>query len=218
MTDAFTFLFTWTPFLFQGFLWNVGVTFLAVLIGTLIGGWLAAMRMRATGALPAFSDAISRLFRNVPTLALLFFAVFALPREFTVYGTQTVVEVPLWLKAALGLSGSIIGFTSESLTLALRNLSRKDDGAAMLFVPTWGASVMISFIASSTASLVGVSELISRGNSIIAATGTGHLIAVYLYCACFFIGGCLVWTAIIQRLKASRVVLSALRRMRPAMP
>ena len=213
MMDVAAFLLTWTPFLAVGFLWNVGVTLLAVVIGTGIGVGLAQMRTGRHKTLASASDALSRFFRNVPTLALLFFAVFVLPKEFTVYGTGLVVEIPLWFKAALGLSGSLIGFTSESLFLAHHNLKRQDYGAAMLFVPTWGSSVMISFIASSTASLVGVSELISRSNSIIAATGTGHLIPVYLYCALFFAVGCWLWMAVVNRMKMSPLLLSVLKRV-----
>ncbi|OYT91482.1 MAG: polar amino acid ABC transporter permease [Burkholderiales bacterium PBB3] len=212
MMDVAAFLLTWTPFLAVGFLWNVGVTILAVAIGTCVGVGLARLRLSNTKALVTLSGFLSRAFRNVPTLALLFFAVFVLPKEFTVYGTSLVVEIPLWFKAALGLSGSVIGFASESLVLAHQNLKRHDYGAAMLFIPTWGSSVMISFIASSTASLVGVSELISRSNSIIAATGTGHLIPVYLYCALFFMAGCLLWMALINRIKSSPVLLSMLKR------
>ena len=210
--DAAAFLFIWTPFLAVGFLWNVGVTLLAVVIGTCIGVGLAQMRAGRHKTLARASDALSRFFRNVPTLALLFFVVFVLPKEFTVYGTGLVVDIPLWFKAALGLSGSLIGFTSESLFLAHHDLKRQDYGAAMLFVPTWGSSVMISFIASSTASLVGISELISRSNSIIAATGTDHLIPVYLYCALFFAVGCWFWMAVVNRMKMSPLLLSVLKR------
>jgi polar amino acid transport system permease protein len=174
---------------------------------------LARLRYGEHLALAAISEFLSRAFRNVPTLALLFFTVFVLPKEFSVFGTGWIVSIPLWFKAAIGLSGSIIGFTSESLLLAHQNLKRQDHSAAMLFFPTWGSSVMISFVASSTASLVGVSELISRSNSIIAATGTHYLIPVYLYCALFFVAGCWVWTLAMRRMKASPFLLSVLQRV-----
>ena len=87
-------------------------------------------------------------------------------------------------------------------------MERRDYDAALLFIPTWGSSVMISFVASSTASLVGVSELISRSNSIIAATGTAYMIPVYLYTASFFVMGCLLWMGLIRRLKGSTFVRS----------
>jgi polar amino acid transport system permease protein len=213
MNEVAAFLLTWTPFLAAGLLWNLGVTLLAVAIGTGIGAVLAKLRTGTHKTLASASDALSRFFRNVPTLALLFFAVFVLPKEFTVYGTGLAVQIPLWFKAALGLSGSLIGFTSESLVLAHHHLKRHDDDAAMLFVPTWGSSVMISFIASSTASLVGVSELISRSNSIIAATGTSYLIPVYLYCALFFASGCWFWMSLVSRMKSSLFLLSVLKRV-----
>lgn len=213
MIEVVEFLVTWTPFLMGGFLSNIGVTILAVIIGGCIGAGLARLRMHRRGALARGSELLSRFFQNVPTLALLFFAAFVLPREFTVYGSDVVIEIPLWFKAALGLSGSHIGFTSESLLIAHRNLKRQDDSAAMIFVPTWGSSVMISFIASSTASLVGVGELISRCNSLIAATGTSNLIPVYLYCSAFFILACLLWVALIDSMKNSSLLLSLLKRV-----
>ena len=46
MMDVAAFLLTWTPFLAVGFLWNVGVTLLAVAIGTGIGAWLGATAHR----------------------------------------------------------------------------------------------------------------------------------------------------------------------------
>ena len=212
MNEILTVFLTWTPFLLTGFLWNIGVTILAVSIGTAVGAWLAAVRF-AGGRNAKLSDVLSRIFRNVPTLAFLFFAVFALPREFNLYGTEWVLPFPLWLKAAIGLSTSVIGFTSESLLIARQNIVRNEYGAALLFIPTWGTSVMISFIASSTASLVGVSEIISRSNSIIAATGSEFLIPIYIYCASFFVVGCWLWKVVINRLKTSAFVRSMPGRM-----
>ncbi len=204
MMETVTLLVAWTPFLLVGFLWNIVVTVLAVAIGTTVGAVLASLRFGGTGFAAKASEFVSRGFRNVPTLAFLFFLTFAVPREFALGGA--VIAIPLWFMAGLGLSASVIGFASESLLLARQNLERKDYAAVLLVVPTWGSSVMISFIASSTASLVGVSELISRSNSLIAATGAGFLVPVYLYCAMFFVSGCLIWTALINRLKSSPYV------------
>ncbi|QTN27623.1 polar amino acid ABC transporter permease [Rhodoferax sp. AJA081-3] len=204
MSETFTLLYTWTPFLLTGFMWNVLVTLLAVVIGTVVGAGLAAMRVKQTGLASRVGDVLSRIFRNVPTLAFLFFAAMAIPRELTVWGVG--IAFPLWLKAALGMSASVIGFTAESLLVAYQNLRRKDYAASLLFLPTWGSSVMISFIASSTASLVGVSELVGRGNAIIAATGTDALFPVYIYCASFFVVACLAWMALMKRLRHSETI------------
>lgn len=206
MSDTATLLATWTPFLLTGFLWNIAVTVLAVTIGTSIGMVLAYLRAKEKGVVAKLCDVLSRFCRNVPTLAFLFFAAMAIPREFSFFGT--VMSMPLWLKAAFGLSASVIGFTAESALVAYQNVVRRNYAAAMLLIPTWGTSVMISFIASSTASLVGVNELISRSNALIAATGTEALMPVYTYCACFFVIGCLIWMAFVSQMKKSHFMRS----------
>lgn len=204
--ELFYFLLTWTPFLLQGFVWNILVTFLAVILGTAIGAGIASVRYRKLVFGAELCNGLAGLFRNVPSLVFLFLAVFVLPREFTFFGTDQLIYVPLWFKAVLGLSPSVIGFTSESIYLARKSWDSGDHGAAKFCIATWGYSVMITFVASSTASLVGVSELISRSNSLIAATGTSNMIAVYLYAGLYFILGCLVWSLIINKLKNSAFV------------
>jgi polar amino acid transport system permease protein len=208
MMNDLTLLAAWTPFLMGGFLWNVIVTVMAVVIGTLIGAWFAAVRYRNRPIGRLICEAFSKLFRNVPTLAFMFAAVFILPREFQLYGSETVIQVPLWLKAALGLSASVIGFTSESLLIARQARDKGDFGAAMLFLPTWGNSVLITFVASSTASLAGVSELISRCNSVIAATGSASMVAVYLYAAIIYTLACVLWMVGLAKFRTSRLAQS----------
>ncbi len=207
-----TILIAWAPFLMGGFLWNLIVTVMAVVIGTLIGAWFANVRYR-NGRFGRFiCEAFSKVFRNVPTLAFMFAAVFILPREFEIYGADTVVPFPLWMKAALGLSASVIGFTSESLLVARRAKDKGDFGAAMLFLPTWGNSVLITFVASSTASLAGVSELISRSNSVIAATGASSMVTVYLFAAAVYLLACLLWVVGMAKFRTSALAQSFPRR------
>jgi polar amino acid transport system permease protein len=197
-----SFLWTWTPFLLGGLGWNAFVTAMAVMLGTSVGFLFAWLRITQPDKWSAkIANGCGRLFRNVPTLAFLFFAVFALPREFEIPSLKVIVEIPLWLKATLGLSASVIGFTSESLYVAYGQWAKKNVDAAMLCIPTWGNSLMISFLASSTVSLVGVGELISRTNSVIAATGTSVMIPMYLYSLSFFVIGCLILGFFVRRLR-----------------
>lgn len=194
--STLSFLFTWTPFLLGGFVWNVLVTVLAVTIGSTIGALLGTVRFGGSRVGAGLCTNLSKLFRNVPTLAFMFAVVFVLPREFEI--GQRLVAFPLWLKAALGLSPSVIGFMSESLLIARTNIATGKPEAALLIIPTWGNSVLITYIASSTASLVGVNELISRCNSLIAATDPSMMVAVYLYAAIIFALGCMVWLALVK--------------------
>jgi polar amino acid transport system permease protein len=203
LSDTIVFLFTWTPYLLQGFFWNVFIAISAVVLGTALGAGLAWVRVKKTGK-PAFVAAqVSKLMRGVPTLALIFYAVFVLPAEFTLPGTDVAIHIPQWVKAVIGLSAAPLAFTSESLVVAYRSWSKGDIGAALLFIPTWINAFLISFVASSASSLVGVSELVSRCNVLIAATGSSVMIPVYLYCSLYFVISALGFTALIRRFKDS---------------
>ncbi|WP_207393530.1 ABC transporter permease subunit [Duganella aceris] len=216
MMDTFSFLLTWTPFLLQGFMWNIFIAICAVTLGSLIGAGLAWMRVRKGGKLGAFAEQLSHFLRGVPTLALIFYAVFVLPSEFTVIGTGWTVHIPQWVKAVIGLSAAPLSFTSESLVVAYRAWSRGDIGAALLFIPTWINVFLISFVASSASSLVGVSELVSRCNTVIAATGTSVMVPVYIYCSFYFVVTSLLFTALIKKFKSSMLMARIDQRMRHA--
>ena len=206
LTETIGFLVAWTPFLLQGFLWNIFIAISAVILGTFLGVGLAWVRIKKTGRPAAVAEQISKLMRGVPTLALIFYAVFVLPSEFSLPGTELVIHVPQWTKAVIGLAASPLAFTSESLVVAYRAWSKGDIGAALLFIPTWINAFLISFVASSGSSLVGVSELISRCNVLIAATGTSVMIPVYLYCSLYFVITALVFTALLRKFKDSAVM------------
>ncbi|HAT32150.1 MAG TPA: polar amino acid ABC transporter permease [Janthinobacterium sp.] len=205
--ETLVFLLTWTPFLLQGFLWNIFIAICAVSLGTLLGGGLAWLRLKGNGKMAYLATQLSKFFRGVPTLALIFYAVFVLPSEFTVPGTAWIVQIPQWLKAVIGLSASPLAFTSESLVVAYRAWSKGDIDAALLFIPTWINAFLISFVASSASSLVGVSELLSRCNVLIAATGTSVLIPVYIYCSFYFVLTSLIFTAGVKKFKRSKSML-----------
>ena len=104
-------------------------------------------------------------------------------------GTSITLGFPGWLNASLALAMAVIGFTSDNLTTTLRDWRKGDHAAALLFLPNWTSYMLIIVIASSTASIIGVSELVSRCNTVINATGNTRLmLPVYLYaCACFFL-------------------------------
>lgn len=205
--ETLSFLVTWTPFLLQGFLWNIFIAVCAVALGTVLGGGLAWLRVTKQGWPATFAEQTSKFLRGVPTLALIFYAVFVMPSEFTLPGTEFVVKLPQWFKAVIGLSASPLAFTSESLVVAYRAWSRGDIGATLLFIPTWINAFLISFVASSASSLVGVPELVSRCNVLIAATGTSVMIPVYVYCSLYFVLTSLLLTAAIRKFKSSEFMV-----------
>lgn len=211
--SVFELLLQSTPFLLQGFCWNVFIAVCAVTLGSTLGAGLAWLRVRPGGKSAAFATRLSTILGSVPTLALIFYAVFVLPSEITLPGTEIALPIPQWLKAVIGLAAAPLSFTSESLVVAYRNYEKGDIDAALLFIPTWINVFLISFVASSASSLVGVSELVSRCNTLIATSGNEMMVPVYLYCSVYFVATSLLFTAMINRLKRSSFMTRAHRRM-----
>jgi polar amino acid transport system permease protein len=208
-------LLTWTPYLLGGFALNIFIAMLAMVIGTGLGWGLAMMRLSTNPRHVKFSLMLTELTRNVPTIVFQFYLAFMLPSEFVLPGTNMTLGFPGWLNASLALAMAVIGFTSDNLMPAIQHWRRGDHSAALLFIPNWTSYMLIIVIASSTASIIGVSELVSRCNTVINATGnTNLLFPVYLYaCACFFLfcyplTRCMQWTR--QRL-ANRIQRKAER-------
>ena len=122
------------------------------------------------------------------------------PNEISV-GSGFDLELPPWVKASIALAASPLGFTSLSLHVAVAAWRANDRAAALLFVPNWLNGFLITILASSVSSLVGVHELVGRCNTIINATGSTHMIAVYLYAATIFFVFCSTCSVAVRTLK-----------------
>jgi polar amino acid transport system permease protein len=196
-------LVAWTPFLLGGFGWNILIAAFAMVLGTVIGAMLAWLRLSTHLAISRTSSVATELTRNIPTIVFQFYLILMLPGEWAVPGAGWVIVIPAWLKAALALSIAVVGFTSDNLLIALREWRRGERGAALLFVPAWGTYLLIIVIASSTASIIGVGELVSRANSVIVATSNSQLmIPIYFYAMLIFFLFCWPLIALLNRAKA----------------
>jgi polar amino acid transport system permease protein len=126
--------------------------------------------------------------------------------------TGLVLTFPVWLKASLALAVAVVGFTSDNLAVALQEWKNGNHRAAFLFVPSWTSYALIIVMASSTASIIGVSELVSRCNTVINATGNTQLmLPIYLYACLFFFAFCWPLTLLMKRISATLA-----RRLAPA--
>jgi polar amino acid transport system permease protein len=187
-------LVAWTPFLLGGFAWNIVIAMVAMLLGTGAGAVLAWLRLCDTAWARRASTSLTELSRNVPTIVFQFYLALMLPAD----------VFPAWLKASLALAVAVVGFTSDNLLIALREWRQGNRAGALLFVPSWGSYLLIIVIASSTASIIGVGELVSRSNSVIAAADdTGLMIPVYLYASLLFLGFCWPLVAGLRRVRAA---------------
>ena len=120
--DAFGALWKWLPFLVsQGFLFNVIISLMTMLIGTAAG--VAAgpgADLTAIVAARAGQVLITQAFRNSPWLVLLFIVLLALPFEIVIGGV--IITIPDWMKAVFGLSLPIMANISEVVRGAIQSV------------------------------------------------------------------------------------------------
>src|SRR5580704_8895708 len=178
-------LYAWTPFLAGGFGWNVVVSASAMALGTALGAALALGRLSHRPALVRASLALTALSRNIPTFVLLYYLAFLIPVEIQL--GAGVYAFPAWLKASLALSVAVVGFVSDNLSDALRQWRAHRLAEALMFIPNWTSYFVVIVMASSTASVIGVRELVSRCNTVIAAVDNpGLMLWIYLYAMLWF--------------------------------
>lgn len=194
-------LVTWTPYLAEGFVWNILVSLVSMTVGTVIGGGLALLRLSPRRILVRFSLGMTEVCRNIPTFVFLFYLAYIIPVEIVYDGG--VFSFPAWLKAALALSVAVVGFVSDNLSVALREWRAGHVMSALLFIPNWTAYLLIIIMASSTASVIGVGEIVSRCNTVIAAVGNDDLMLwIYLYAMLWFFLFSFPLTVLMNTIKA----------------
>lgn len=193
---------TWLPFLLEGFLLNLLISALAMTIGTLFGGALAQARLSRPTRLRQAGLLLTELTRNVPTFVFLYYLAFMLPSEFSLPGSASTWVIAGWVKASLALSIAVTGFCADNLSTSLSAWRTGDHDRALLFIPSWAGYALIIVMASSTASVVGVPELLSRCNTVIAATGnTRMMLPVYLLACAIFVLTCWPLIQLMDRIK-----------------
>lgn len=193
-------LATWTPFLLEGFALNILIAVVAMLLGTAIGAGVARMRLAQAPRTARAGRVLTEVTRNIPTIVFQFYLVLMLPSELRLFGLS--LPVPPWLLAAAALAMAVIGFTADNLASAMAHWRRGDHGAALLFVPSWTTYLLIIVIASSTASIIGVNELVSRCNTVINASGNTQLmLPVYAYACVVFFAFCYPLTVLMRRVQ-----------------
>jgi polar amino acid transport system permease protein len=194
-------LFLWTPFLAGGFAWNVAISLFAMATGTAGGYLLASWRASPHTLLARVGGTVTELMRNVPTFVFQFYLVFMLPGVLALPGGAERVPFPSWLKASLALALAVAGFVSDNLLRALHAWHDRRRHEALLFVMNWGNFFVIVVMASSTASVIGVSELVSRCNTVINVEGkTDMMLWVYLYAMAWFFLFCYSATVLVRKL------------------
>jgi polar amino acid transport system permease protein len=204
--SALAALLDWAPLLLEGFVFNIAISFLAMALGTLAGAVLGLLQVSLLPPLRAGSWLVTQFFRNAPWLVLLFFCMFLLPFEFTVFGVT--IPFPDWVKATLGLSLPVMANVSEIVRGAVVSLpSGQWEAADSLafsrrqtlweiilpqcvkrMLPPWMNLYAILTMATVLASIVGVSEMMTQTGRALAAENRPELLIPFysFVLVCFF--------------------------------
>jgi polar amino acid transport system permease protein len=208
MMEQINVLIAWTPFLMGGFMWNIIISLLAAAIGTAIGYIIATMRASGNVGVSSVGTFMPTMFRSAPTLVLMFYLATLLPDEIPLFDNSLIIYLPNWFKATLAMTASQIGFNSLSIYSSMMHWRAGDKQSALMIIPNWLGGFLITLLSSSGASLVGVSELVSRVNTVIKAEGADNIIALYLYAITFFLLSGWAFTALIK-VATSRLIAKA---------
>ena len=165
-------------------------------LGVLLG--LAQISLLPPGARRSWF--VTQFFRNAPWLVLLFYCMLLLPFEVRI--GDTIVPLPGWLKATIGLSLPVMANVSEIVRGAVRSIPSgavgvagvarlhappdavDDHPAAMrqAHAPPWMNLYAILTVGTALASVVGVSEAMTlTGDVLSAESRTELLVPMYLY-------------------------------------
>ena len=110
----------WTPLLAQGFALNIAMSFLAMTIGTAFGIALGLGQISLRSPVRATSWSVTQFFRNSPWLVLLFYCMLLLPFEIQI--GNSIVSLPGWAKATVGLALPVMANVSELVRGAVQSI------------------------------------------------------------------------------------------------
>ena len=214
-------LIKWTPLLATGFLFNLLISVCAMAAGTVAGVLLGFARISLAAPARGAAWVVVQFFRNAPWLVLLFFVMFLMPFELHVGGAT--IPFPDWIKATFGLALPIMANMAEIVRGAVQSIPTAQWEAARSLafsrrqtlwkiilpqcvkrmLPPWMNWYAILTMATTLASIVGVSEVMTLTGRITNAEGrTDLLIPIYRYVLLAFFAYCYPISRWTRRLEA----------------
>jgi polar amino acid transport system permease protein len=212
----------WAPLLLTGFGFNILISALSMLLGTIAGLGLGLGLLSELRVIRQASWVVTQVFRNAPWLVLLFFVMFLVPFQVTLLGFR--IPFPDWVKATAGFALPVMANVAEVVRGAVRSVpSTQWEAAESLaftrrqimwriilpqcikrMLPPWMNIYCIVAMSTVLASIVGVSEMLTLTAQVHAAEGGRPELFAPLYgfaLLCFFLY-CYpinLWTARLER-------------------
>ena len=198
-------IWKWTPLLLGGFLFNLAISAVAMTVGTVAGMFLGFAQISLLPPVRKGAWLTTHFFRNAPWLVLLFYCMFLLPFQITVFGVT--IPIPDWIKATLGLALPVMANVSEIVRGAVQSIptTQWESAASLAFnrrqtmwmiimpqcikrmLPPWMNLYAILTMATVLTSIVGVAEMMTlTGRALSAENRPGLLLAFYSYVLFWF--------------------------------
>jgi len=202
-------IWKWTPLMFRGFLFNLLISVLAMAIGTAAGVGLGLGQVSHVAAVRRTAWLVTQFFRNAPWLVLLFYCIFLIPFELSLFGAR--VPFPAWIKAVIGLSLPVMANVAEIVRGAVQSIPTGQWEAAeslafsrrqamwmiilpqcvKRMLPPWMNLYAILTMATPLVSIVGVQEAMTLTRAALSAEGrVDLLIPMYLWLLSWFFVYC----------------------------
>jgi polar amino acid transport system permease protein len=202
-------IWKWTPLLARGFVFNLAISFLAMALGTIAGFFLGFAQISLLPPVRRGAWLTTLFFRNAPWLVLLFYCMFLLPFQITVF--DVTIPIPDWSKATLGLALPVMANVSEIVRGAIQSIptGQWESAASLAFnrrqtlwmiivpqcvkrmLPPWMNLYAILTMATVLASIVGVNEMMTQTQRALSAESRpGLLLAFYSYVLIWFFVYC----------------------------
>lgn len=198
-------IWKWTPLLLRGFLFNLAISASAMALGTLAGMFLGFAQISLLAPVRKGAWLATHFFRNAPWLVLLFYCMFLLPFQVSVFGVT--VPIPDWVKATFGLALPVMANVSEILRGAVQSIptAQWESAASLAFtrrqtmwriilpqcikrmLPPWMNLYAILTMATVLTSIVGVAEVMTLTGRVLSAENRqGLLLPFYSYVLLLF--------------------------------
>ena len=202
-------IWKWTPLLARGFVFNLAISFIAMGVGTIVGLFLGYAQISLLPPVKKGAWFVTHFFRNAPWLVLLFYCMFLLPFQVTLFGST--IPIPDWTKATLGLALPVMANVSEIVRGAFQSIptTQWEAAASLAFnrrqtmwmiifpqcikrmLPPWMNLYAILTMATVLASIVGVNEMMTLTQRALSAENRpGLLLAFYSYVLLWFFVYC----------------------------
>jgi polar amino acid transport system permease protein len=202
-------LMRWAPLIFQGFLFNILISFLSMALGTVVGVLVGIAQVSVVAPVRGAAWGVTQFFRNAPWLVLLFYAMFLLPFEFSVLGLT--IAFPAWIKAIIGLALPVAANVSEIVRGGIRSIpsGQWESAESLAFtrrqtmwmiilpqafkrmIPPWMNLYAILTMATTLISVVGIQDGLTITRAALVAESRPELmIPMYLLLLLMFFAYC----------------------------